>query len=112
MPPSRTPASSEKRAPRNATATVLGISKKWIANLASAPSAPATSIALYAGDITEAFNENRDVFGEVRLITPLRRHRSLPSQSILDSILADVRQFHPHEQHDDITLIIAKSAPM
>ena len=31
--------------------------------------------------------------------------------SLLDSIVADVRHFSPHEQHDDITQIIAKSSP-
>ncbi|MGC1414457.1 MAG: SpoIIE family protein phosphatase, partial [Candidatus Acidiferrum sp.] len=58
---------------------------------------------------TEAFNEARDEFGEARLIDSLRRHRAQCSQSLLDSIVADVRQFAPHEQHDDLTLIIAKS---
>jgi hypothetical protein len=42
----------------------------------------------------------------------LRRHRSLPSQSLLNSIVADARRFSPHEQHDDITLVIAKSSPL
>jgi serine phosphatase RsbU (regulator of sigma subunit) len=42
------------------------------------------------------------------LIDALRRHRSLPSESLLHSIVGDVRQFAPREQHDDITLIIAK----
>jgi hypothetical protein len=39
------------------------------------------------------------------------RHRAQPSQSLLQNIVADVRLFFPHEQHDDITLIIAKSSP-
>ena len=45
-----------------------------------------------------------------RLIASLLRHRAQSSQSLLQNIVADVRQFSPHEQHDDITLIIAKSA--
>jgi serine phosphatase RsbU (regulator of sigma subunit) len=92
-------------------ASVLGIFKKWDCEIGERTLCPGDTFALYTDGITEAFNENRGEFGEDRLITPLRRHRSLPSQSILDSIVADVRQFHPHEQHDDITLIIAKSAP-
>ena len=108
MPSSRTPVSSEKRAPRNATATVLGIFKKWDCEIGERALCPGETLALYIDGITEAFNENRDEFGEVRPIDSLR-HRSQPSQSLLDSIVADVRHFRPREQHDDITLIIAKS---
>jgi len=47
-------------------------------------------------------------FGEDRLVESLRRHREHPPHSLLTSIVADVRAFSPHEQHDDSTLIIAK----
>lgn len=92
-----------------ATATVLGIFKKWDCEIGERTLRPGDTLALYTDGITEAFNENRDEFGEDRLIECLRRHRSLPSQSLLQNIVDDVRQFAPHEQHDDITLIIAKS---
>ncbi|PYU34069.1 MAG: hypothetical protein DMG28_06545, partial [Acidobacteria bacterium] len=32
----------------------------------------------------------------------------LSSQALLASIVDEVRQFSPHEQQDDITLIVAK----
>jgi serine phosphatase RsbU (regulator of sigma subunit) len=50
----------------------------------------------------------------LRLIIPLwaiealRRNRGLSSQCLMDSIVAEVQKFSPQEQHDDITLIIAK----
>ncbi|MGC2526956.1 MAG: SpoIIE family protein phosphatase [Candidatus Acidiferrum sp.] len=91
------------------TATVLGIFKKWDCEIGERTLRPGDTLALYTDGITEAFNEARDEFGEARLIASLRRHRAKPSQSLLDSIVADVRQFAPHEQHDDLTLIIAKS---
>jgi serine phosphatase RsbU (regulator of sigma subunit) len=94
----------------HATATVLGIFKKWDCEIGERTIHPGDTLALYTDGITESFNEARDEFGEDRLIDSLRRHRSQPSQCILDNIVADVRQFSPHEQHDDITLIIAKSA--
>jgi len=47
-------------------------------------------------------------FGEERLVESLRRHQQQPPQSVLASVVADVRAFTPREQHDDITLIIAK----
>ncbi|MGH9743041.1 MAG: PP2C family protein-serine/threonine phosphatase [Candidatus Acidiferrum sp.] len=95
----------------DATATVLGIFKKWDCEIGERTICPGDTLALYTDGITEAFNESRDEFGEARLIDSLRRHRAQPSQSLLDSIVNDVRQFSPREQHDDITLIIAKSSP-
>ena len=92
------------------TATVLGIFKKWECEIGERNLCPGDTVALYTDGITEAFNESRDEFGEARLLESLRRHRSQPCQSILDGIIADVRQFSPREQHDDITLIIAKSS--
>ncbi len=93
------------------TATVLGIFKKWDCELGERTIHPGDTLVLYTDGITESFNESRDEYGEARLIESLRRHRSQPSQSLLQNIVADVRQFSPHEQHDDITLIIAKSSP-
>jgi serine phosphatase RsbU (regulator of sigma subunit)/catechol 2,3-dioxygenase-like lactoylglutathione lyase family enzyme len=92
------------------TATVLGIFKKWDCELGEQTIHPGDTLALYTDGITESFNEARDEYGEDRLIESLLRHRSQPSQSLLQNIVADVRQFSPHEQHDDITLIIAKSS--
>ncbi|MGC1484698.1 MAG: SpoIIE family protein phosphatase [Candidatus Acidiferrum sp.] len=97
------------------TATVLGIFKKWDCELGVRTIHPGDTLVLYTDGITESFNENnesRDEFGEDRLIASLRRHRAQPSQSLLENIVADVRQFSPHEQYDDITLIIAKSAAL
>jgi serine phosphatase RsbU (regulator of sigma subunit) len=93
----------------DATATVLGIFKKWDCEIGECTFGPGDTLALYTDGITESFNENRDEFGEDRLVESLRRHHSLPSQALLENIVGDVRQFAPHEQHDDITLIIAKS---
>jgi serine phosphatase RsbU (regulator of sigma subunit)/catechol 2,3-dioxygenase-like lactoylglutathione lyase family enzyme len=92
----------------DATATVLGIFKKWDCEIGELTLRPGDTLALYTDGITESFNEADDQFGEERLIDALRRHRSLPSDSLLQSIVGDVRQFAPREQHDDITLIIAK----
>jgi serine phosphatase RsbU (regulator of sigma subunit)/catechol 2,3-dioxygenase-like lactoylglutathione lyase family enzyme len=93
------------------TATVLGIFKKWDCELGEVTIHPGDALVLYTDGITESFNEARDEYGEARLIESLLRHRAQPSQSLLQNIVADVRQFSPHEQHDDITLIIAKSSP-
>ena len=93
------------------THTVLGIFKKWDCEIGELTLHAGDTLALYTDGITESFNEDRDEFGEARLIESLRRHRTLPSESLFHNIVADVRHFSPREQHDDITLIIAKSAP-
>jgi len=92
------------------TATVLGIFKKWDCELGEQTIHPGDTLVLYTDGITESFNQAQDEYGEARLIASLLRHRAQSSQSLLQNIVADVRQFSPHEQHDDITLIIAKSA--
>ena len=66
------------------------------------------SVALYTDGITESFNEAGEEFGEQRLIDSLWRHRDLAPQAVIASIVDEVRMFSPHEQYDDITLIVAK----
>jgi serine phosphatase RsbU (regulator of sigma subunit) len=39
----------------------------------------------------------------------LCRHRTLPSTDLLAAVVDEVHKFSPREQHDDITLIIAKA---
>jgi serine phosphatase RsbU (regulator of sigma subunit) len=58
--------------------------------------------------VTESFDSRGEEFGEERLVETLRRNLSLPTQRLLASVVDEVRAFNPHEQHDDITLIIAK----
>jgi serine phosphatase RsbU (regulator of sigma subunit) len=38
----------------------------------------------------------------------LQQHREDTAQNLLVSVINDVRQFSSGEQHDDITLIVAK----
>lgn len=42
------------------------------------------------------------------LIDTVRRNRELAPQPMLSAIVDEVRKFSLHEQHDDITMIIAK----
>jgi len=58
--------------------------------------------------VTESLNDAGEEFGEERLVEALRRHRNLSSQDTLAAIVDEVRRFSPHEQRDDITLIIAQ----
>jgi len=95
----------------DSTATVLGIFKKWDCELGESYVAPGDTLALYTDGITESFNAAGDEFGEQRLLEALQRHRALSPHAAIDSIVEEVARFSPHEQHDDITLILAHCKP-
>ena len=90
------------------TATVLGLFEQWDCLIEEAQLFAGDMLALYTDGVTEALNDGGEEFGEQRLIEALLSHRELSSQAMLSSIVDEVRQFSPREQHDDITLIVAK----
>jgi serine phosphatase RsbU (regulator of sigma subunit) len=92
----------------HATATVLGIFKDWDCEIGEHQLRPGDTLALYTDGITESYNSEDEQFGEQRLIEALKCHCKSSCQASLASIVAEVQRFSPHEQHDDITLIIAK----
>jgi serine phosphatase RsbU (regulator of sigma subunit)/catechol 2,3-dioxygenase-like lactoylglutathione lyase family enzyme len=92
----------------DSTGTVLGLFSEWDCSIAEREILSGDTLALYTDGITESFNNAGDEFGEQRLIEALRRNRDLSSEGLLASIVEEVQRFSPHEQHDDITLIVAK----
>jgi serine phosphatase RsbU (regulator of sigma subunit)/catechol 2,3-dioxygenase-like lactoylglutathione lyase family enzyme len=92
----------------DATATVLGIFKDWDCEIGECQLRPGDTLALYTDGITESYNSADEQFGEQRLIEALKRHCEACSQASLAAIVDEVQRFSPHEQHDDITLIVAK----
>jgi serine phosphatase RsbU (regulator of sigma subunit) len=58
--------------------------------------------------VTESFNEAGEEFGEQRLVEAVKQYREQTASSIVTSVIAEVQRFSPQEQHDDITLIVAK----
>jgi serine phosphatase RsbU (regulator of sigma subunit)/predicted enzyme related to lactoylglutathione lyase len=96
----------------NATCTVLGLFKGWDCSAAEQQLSPGDAVVLYTDGVTESRNEAGEEFGEARLIEALHQHRELPPQNLLVSLVDRVCRFSPHEQHDDITLIVAKCLPL
>jgi len=94
-----------------ATATVMGAFREWDCTLDECQLCPGDTLALYTDGITESFSPAGEEFGEHRLLDVLRRNRHLDSESLLSAVVNEVRRFSPHEQHDDITLIIARCLP-
>lgn len=90
------------------TCTVLGLFPDWDCAAGECQVLPGDMLALYTDGVIESFNEAGEEFGEHRLLETLRRHREQPSHALLASTVDEVRRFSPHEQHDDITLIVAR----
>jgi serine phosphatase RsbU (regulator of sigma subunit)/predicted enzyme related to lactoylglutathione lyase len=92
----------------DSTCTVLGLFQEWDCAIEERRLFAGDILALYTDGVTDSFNEAGEEFGERQLIETLRRHRELSAQVMLAAIVDEVQRFSPHEQHDDITLIVAK----
>lgn len=90
------------------TARPLGLFEDWDCSIAECALTPGDVLAFYTDGITEATDSDGREFGEESLIESLRRNRDRPCQSALESIADEVRSLNPTDQHDDITLILAK----
>jgi serine phosphatase RsbU (regulator of sigma subunit)/predicted enzyme related to lactoylglutathione lyase len=90
------------------TGTVLGLFEEWQSPTVDCQLATGDIFALYTDGVTEAFNESEEEFGEDRLIAALRQNANLQPSEILSATINEIQRFSPHEQHDDITLIVAK----
>jgi len=93
----------------DSTCTVLGLFQSWDCEITETELAPGDSLVLYTDGVTESFNDAGEEFGDNRLIDSLRSHPSDPPQSVITAIVDELRRFSPHEQHDDITLILARA---
>jgi serine phosphatase RsbU (regulator of sigma subunit)/predicted enzyme related to lactoylglutathione lyase len=90
------------------TGTVLGLFSEWESPSVECQLAPGDTLALYTDGVTESFSDSGEEFGEQRLVEAVMRHHDQAAESIVRSVIADVQRFSPQEQHDDITLIVAK----
>ena len=91
----------------DSTCTVLGLFKEWKCSMEELRLYPGDILALYTDGISETLNNRGEEFGQQRLAEVLRQHVKLPSKALLNSVVHEVRQFSPHEQQDDVTLIVA-----
>jgi serine phosphatase RsbU (regulator of sigma subunit)/catechol 2,3-dioxygenase-like lactoylglutathione lyase family enzyme len=90
------------------TGTVLGLFPNWDCKIEERSLSAGDTLAIYTDGITESFNSAGEEFGEERLIDSLRRHRHLAPQEVITAVVDEVRRFSANEQHDDITLTVAK----
>jgi serine phosphatase RsbU (regulator of sigma subunit)/catechol 2,3-dioxygenase-like lactoylglutathione lyase family enzyme len=92
----------------DSTGTLLGLFPDWECMVNECELLPGDLLALYTDGITEAMDSDGKEFGEHNLLDRLRQLRSLPCRAALEAITEEVRRLDPHNQHDDITLILAK----
>lgn len=92
----------------DSTATVLGLFPEWDCTFAETQLLRGDTLAFYTDGVTDAFNSSGEDFGEERLIDAMRKYGDLSPQSMLNAIVDEIHLFSPEEQHDDITMIIAR----
>ncbi len=92
----------------SSTATVLGLFTDWPCRTAEIQLSAGDLFAIYSDGITEAVNQRDEEFGEDRLLDLIARARDQSPSDIVTTVLDDVRQFSGDQQHDDVTLIVAR----
>ena len=70
---------------------------------------PGDLAVLFTDGITEAMNEEADMFGEERLCRLIEEHAALAPHELLDRVLRDVEAFvGTADQHDDMTMVLVR----
>jgi len=92
----------------SSTAPVLGLFADWLCSTAELQLCPGDLFAIYTDGITEALNQRDEEFGEERLLDAMGRVRDRSPNEIVRSVFEEVRRFSGDQQHDDVTLIVAR----
>jgi len=95
----------------NSTTTLLGLFQDWECKFSEFELVPGDLLTLYTDGVTEALTDRGEEFGEENLIQRLRQYRDQPCQTAVEGITNEVRGLSPDDQHDDITLIMARCRP-
>ena len=73
---------------------------------------PNDTIVIYSDGVTEAMNNQQEMFGEENLTSLLMQHRELSAGEVMDLITARIkRHIGDHPQSDDITIVVVKRKP-
>jgi sigma-B regulation protein RsbU (phosphoserine phosphatase) len=69
-------------------------------------------LVLYTDGVTEAFNAQREMFGEERLVEAVRAHGTASAQELVQALAATVATFAGEApQSDDITILVMRCQP-
>lgn len=92
----------------SSTSTVIGLFPRWECATQRVNLKKDDLLVVYTDGVTESMDQSFEEFGEERLVAAVRKNWKESPQILLDAVVGEVREFSPHEQHDDITLIIAR----
>jgi serine phosphatase RsbU (regulator of sigma subunit) len=92
----------------DSTCTVLGLFKDWDCVVEECQLSQGDTLVLYTDGVPESVNDSGEEFGYLRLVEALRRHRGQRPGAFIRQVLDEVQRFSRHEQHDDITVLIAE----
>jgi serine phosphatase RsbU (regulator of sigma subunit) len=92
----------------DSTCTAVGLFEEFNCIADERSLFPGDTLVLYTDGVTESFNNEGEEFGQSRLIETLDVNRKLPSHALLGSVVQEIRKFGSPEQHDDITLVVAR----
>jgi serine phosphatase RsbU (regulator of sigma subunit) len=90
------------------TGTVIGLFENLNCDVEERELQPGDTLVLFTDGVTESCDMHGEEFGEGRLLETLGRSLSEPTDRLLRSVVNEIQTFSPFEQHDDITLIVAK----
>lgn len=93
------------------TCTVVGMFDAWQCETEEVELAPGDTLVLYTDGVVEAPGSDGEEFGESRLLEVLKKHRNLPAEALLQTVVDSVRRFSDGEQQDDITLVVTRALP-
>ena len=88
--------------------TLVGLFQDWECKFSDFELAPGDLLTLYTDGVTETLTHNGEEFGEENLIRKLSEYRDHPCREAVEAITNEVRSLSPGDQHDDITLIMAR----
>ncbi len=95
-----------------ATGMALGVMEDSVWQQKIVRFSPGDVLLLYTDGVTEAQDRSGRFYGEQRLQEVLRSLGSRPANEILESILADLKDFLGGDpQQDDVTLIVLRRKP-
>jgi len=92
-----------------ATATVLGMFRKWKCEAGETTLAPGDLLVMFTDGVTEAADASGEEFGEARLAETVRSLAGTSAQAMLDGIVAAVERFSGGVQSDDLTLVVTRA---
>ena len=94
------------------TGIVLGVFEQVKLGEGEVDIEPNDFLVVYTDGVTEAMNENRELFGEERLCEVISARQYETAQELLDAIINGIEVFAGETpQSDDITLFVVKREP-